>query len=88
MNRRDMASRAREMEKDAREIESVEETLAFLEQHPEQPKITVEYPGFQSDGARAARMLAELFAGTWDDTLGNLRSQLRARKKELEDRWD
>lgn len=88
MNRRDMVMRARAMEKDAREIEQIEETLAFLDKHPGKPKVDVSYPGHASDGACAARVLTEMFTGNWDDTLGDLRSKLRARKKELEDAWD
>lgn len=79
---------ARDMERDARELEEVISTIAFLNEHPEcKPTISVEFGGFKSDGSKAAEQLKSWLTDGWEKRRLELLEHFRARKKALEDRW-
>lgn len=80
----DLRMRARDMERAARELEDIERTIKFLNDHPDQkPEIDVEFPGFKSDGATAAEYLATYYSSLWnrDTVLDHFRKQRDAIKE-------
>lgn len=82
----DLRMRARDMERAARELEDIERTIQFLNDHPDQnPVIDVEFPGFKSDGAKAAEYLATYFSSLWshEAALDHFRKQRDAIKEQF-----
>lgn len=84
----DLRSQARDMERDARELDEVVATIKFLTEHLDlKPSVSVEFSGFKSDGAKAAEQIEKWVREDWDARREQLLEHFRARRKELEERW-
>lgn len=84
----ELRSQAREMEKDAREIEELEAAIAFLNDHKEKPSIEVHFPGFKQDGRKPADAIGSWVLDHWPKRREMLLEDFRARRDELKGRWD
>lgn len=84
---RDLRAQAKDMEKDAREIEELEAAIKFLNDHPDKPRVEVSFPGFQEDGRRPADAVASWVLDHWDKRRKTLLDDFRARLTELQERW-
>tara|TARA_R100001086_G_C11741733_1_gene232666 strand:- start:414 stop:659 length:246 start_codon:yes stop_codon:yes gene_type:complete len=78
---------ARDMERDARELEEVNAALSFLSDHEDKPNVEIHFPGFKDDGRRAAEAIASHILDNWDAERKRVQESFRARKKQLEEKW-
>lgn len=83
----DLRQQARDMERDARAIEELDQTIEFLGQHDEAPTIVAHFPGFARDGDQAANMIAKLAVDDWAPRRLEIIKVLMERRRELKARW-
>lgn len=80
---------ARDMERDARELEEVISAIDFLNANPDcVPSVDIQFPGFKSDGEKAAKQLENWITEEWTERREQLLERFRSRRQELEDRWE
>uniref|UniRef100_A0AAU7VGA7 Uncharacterized protein n=1 Tax=Dinoroseobacter phage vB_DshS_R26L TaxID=3161158 RepID=A0AAU7VGA7_9CAUD len=83
----DIRSQARDMERDAREIEELEKAIQFLVDHEDKPTCEVFFPGFKHDGQKAAEAVASWVLDHWETRRQTLLEDFRSRVTELKERW-